>query len=82
MQPQTVSKSQFKPQALKYIRQVEKTGQSLTITHWGKPTVKLVPANPKTDQEILDSLKGTVEILVSEEEFLEPIGVEDWEALK
>ena len=40
-----VSKSKFKPRALKYFRQVEKTGKELIISDRGKPVLKIVPYN-------------------------------------
>jgi len=35
----TVSKTQFKAQALQYFRQVEQTGQEVVITDRGRPVV-------------------------------------------
>lgn len=40
---QMVSKSRFKPQALEYFRQVEKSGEPLIITDRGKPVLKVLP---------------------------------------
>lgn len=75
-----VSKSQFKAQALEYLRDVEKLNQSLVITHEGKPVVKVIPYKEESDQEaILKSLRGTV---VKYEDPTEPVGLEDWEVLK
>ncbi len=39
----TVSKSQFKPKALEFFREIEKTGKPLIITDRGKPVLKIVP---------------------------------------
>ena len=72
-----VSKSKFKARALEYFREVEKTGQELTITDRGKPVLKIVPY--KTDPlEALRSLKGSV---VKYENPTEPVGVDEWESL-
>ena len=49
---QTVSKSKFKPQALKYFRRVEESGESLVITDRGKPVLKILPYSQQP-------LKGT-----------------------
>ena len=38
-----ISKSQFKPRALHYFREVEKTGKELVISDHGKPVLKIVP---------------------------------------
>jgi prevent-host-death family protein len=72
-----VSKSAFKSQALKYLRDVERTGREIVITDRGTPVVKLVPfrPDPRTARE---ELLGTV---VRYEDPTEPVGVEDWEAL-
>lgn len=77
---QTVSKSQFKAQALEYLREVENNNQPLIITHAGKPVVKVIPyRQASSDEEILKSLRGTV---LKYEDPTEPVGLEDWEVLK
>ena len=48
-----ISKSKFKPNALKYFRHVEKTGRQLIITDHGKPTIKIVPFS----EDPLETLK-------------------------
>ncbi len=78
--PQTVSKSQFKAQALEYLREVEKGKHPLIITHAGKPVAKVIPYREESDSEaILKSLRGTV---LKYEDPTEPVGLEDWEVLK
>lgn len=77
---QTVSKSQFKAQALEYLREVEKQKQPLIITHAGKPVAKVVPYKEEAKTEdILHSLRGS---LVYYKDPTEPVGLEDWEVLK
>lgn len=73
-----VSKSQFKPQALEYLRLVEKTKKPLVITHEGKPVVQITPysADPLKD---LEALRGTVK---KYKDPYKPVGLEDWEILK
>lgn len=75
---QTVSKAQFKSQLLEYLRKVEKGKKPLVVTHAGKPVIKVTPyvENP---QEILKSLRGKI---TKYENPTEPVGIEDWEALK
>lgn len=73
-----VSKSKFKPHALKYFRQVEETGQALIITDHGKPVLKVVPYSDDPEAA-LKMLRGTV---THYEEPFEPVGLEQWEALK
>ena len=74
----SVSKSVFKAKALEYFREVESTGAELVITDHGKPVLKIVPF-AHDPEEALRSLRGTV---VRFEDPLEPVGVEDWEALR
>ncbi len=73
-----VSKSRFKAQALEYFRQVERSGQDLVITDHGKPVLKLTRY---VDDPVaaLGALRGSV---LRFDEPTEPIGLEDWEALR
>ena len=73
-----ISKSQFKPRALEYFREVEKTGKELIISDRGKPVLKIVPNN-ENPEEVLKALRDTV---VKYDDPTEPVGLEDWEALK
>ncbi len=72
---ETVSKSQFKPHALEYLRQVEKTRKPLVITDRGRPVLKLVSYAEDSD-EILKELRGSV---LKYQDPTEPVGSEDWE---
>jgi antitoxin (DNA-binding transcriptional repressor) of toxin-antitoxin stability system len=75
---QHVSKSKFKAKALEYFRQVETSGEPLVITDKGKPTLEIRPlAAGKRDP--FEILRGSV---LRYDEPFEPVGVEDWEALK
>lgn len=77
---QVVSKSQFKAQALEYLRGVETQKQPLVITHNGKPVIKVIPYKEASKPEdTLESLRGS---LVYYKDPNEPVGLEDWEALK
>lgn len=73
---QVISKSQFKAQALEYLRYVEKKKQPLIITHIGKPVVKIIPYK---DIQVLKSLLNTV---VYYKDPMEPVDENIWEALK
>lgn len=75
---QIVSKSQFKARVLGYLRQVERLKSPLVITHLGKPVVEVKPYI-KAEPDILGALRGTV---LKYDDPMEPVGVEDWEALK
>lgn len=74
----TVSKSQFKPQVLEYLRLVEQNKQPLTITHGGKPVVQVVPYKKKVSGARA-ILRGSV---ISYKDPDKPVGLEEWEALK
>lgn len=76
---QSISKSQFKPHALKYMRQVEVTKTPITITHFGKPVIQIIPADPVSDQDTLHSLHGSV---TKYDNPLAPVGLDDRDALK
>jgi prevent-host-death family protein len=75
---QVVSKSQFKPRALHYFREVQEKGVELIITDHGKPVIKIMPFVEKPE-EALDRLRNTV---IKYEDPTEPVGLEDWAALK
>jgi len=81
--PEQISRTLFKAKALEYFRQVETTGEPLIITDHGRPTLELRPLKTLTDQEktqqILEQLRGSV---VYYKDPFEPVGLEDWEALK
>ncbi|MER2535440.1 MAG: type II toxin-antitoxin system Phd/YefM family antitoxin [Rhizobiaceae bacterium] len=73
-----ISKSKFKAKALEYFRQIETTGEPVIITDNGKPTLEIRPvASDKRDP--FEILKGSV---LRYDDPFEPVGLEDWEALK
>lgn len=72
-----ISKSQFKPKALEYMRHVEKTGETLVITDHGTPTLELRPYRPKgTREDPMTYLKHSV---LSYVDPTEPVGDDDWD---
>jgi prevent-host-death family protein len=73
-----VAKSKFKPHALQYFREVERTGKALVITDRGKPVLKIVPYSEKPS-ETLRILRNSV---IKYENPTEPVGLNDWESLK
>jgi antitoxin (DNA-binding transcriptional repressor) of toxin-antitoxin stability system len=76
--PETISKSRFKPQALKYFRQIQEKGQDLIITDHGKPVLKISPFQ-KEAQSVLEELRNSV---LCYDDPLEPVAVDDWDVLK
>jgi antitoxin (DNA-binding transcriptional repressor) of toxin-antitoxin stability system len=73
-----VSKSRFKARALEYFRQVERTGQGLIITDRDRPVLEIRPYRPDPEAA-LRKLRGSV---LRYDDPLEPVGLEDWEALQ
>ncbi len=75
-----ISKSQFKAKALELFRQVEATGEPLIITDNGEPKLEVRPYPDSSKAEkILEKLRGSV--LFYERPF-DPVGEDDWDALK
>lgn len=70
----SVSKSQFKPKALEYLRLVEQLKRPLTITHDGKAVVRIVPYTDDFPKKPI-SLEGTIR---KYENPTDPVGLEDW----
>ncbi len=70
-----VSKSRFKPQALKYFRDIQEQGIELIITEYSKPVLKIVPYSPK-DVDILEELQGTVKKF---DDPCEPVAEDEWD---
>lgn len=75
---ESISKTQFKARALEYFRLVEKTRQELVITDRGRPVLKLVPFT----REPGDALLLLRDSVVRYETPTEPVGEDDWEALR
>ena len=74
----SVSKSKFKPQALEYFREVEKSGRELIITDRGRPVLKIVPYLEDTEAW-LRPLQGSV---LRYKDPTGPVSVEDWGVFK
>jgi prevent-host-death family protein len=73
-----ISKSKFKGRALEYCRQVQKTGKEIVLTEHGRPVLKLVPYIEGT-RATMEKLRNSV-LLYNDPP--EPVGPEDWAALK
>ncbi len=75
----TMAAGEFKAKCLKVMDRVQKTREPVVITKRGKPVVKLIPAEKRTD-DIFGCLKGIMKITGDIESPVVPL--EDWEALK
>jgi hypothetical protein len=53
-----ISKSQFKPRALEFFRDIESTGRPLIITDNGVPKLEIRPYRGQSDR--LEALRGSV----------------------
>lgn len=74
-----ISKSQFKARALELFRQVEASGESVIVTDRGQPTIEVRRIKPAADRDPLEVLRGSV---LYYENPTEPVGEEDWEAMR
>jgi prevent-host-death family protein len=73
-----ISKSEFKPHALKYFREVERTGKPLIITDRGRPVLKISPY-VEDPERALELLRNTV---ITYDRPTDPVGLDDWESLR
>ena len=74
----TVSKSEFKPHALKYFRQIKDTGQELIITDRSKPVIRIIPFHEKP-KIVLQELRNSIQFYLDP---LDPVAENEWKALK
>ncbi len=72
---QVISKTDFKAQALKVFRDIEKTGESRIITDRGKPTLEIRKLR-ESNKSPLEVLKGTVVKFTNP---TIPVSDDDWE---
>lgn len=69
----------FKTRCLAVMDEVQATGEPVLVTKYGKPVVKLVPAEMK-DESIFGYMVGKAKIVG---DIISPVTpLEDWEALK
>ncbi len=82
----SVSKGKLKARMLEYFREVERTGEPLIVTDRGREVLEIRPIRKtSTVEEILAEYRagpGKGVTHCSEKELLEPVGLDDWEALK
>jgi prevent-host-death family protein len=76
--PQTVSKSKFKPRSLEYFRRIERTGEELVITDHGRPVLRILPYVDDPNA----CFRGLRNTVLRYDDPLEPVGMDEWEALK
>jgi antitoxin (DNA-binding transcriptional repressor) of toxin-antitoxin stability system len=79
-----VSKSEFKAKALELFRRIEATGMPVVITDQGHPRfeIRALP-NPSTGEESAEEVFAPLRgIILNYDAPFEPVGLDDWEALK
>lgn len=64
-----ITATQFKARCLRLLDEVAESGEALVVTKRGHPVARIEPSAPRPD------LRGSVKLLVSPEEFVEPIDV-------
>jgi PHD/YefM family antitoxin component YafN of YafNO toxin-antitoxin module len=79
-----VSKSEFKAKALELFRRIETSGEPLVVTDHGRPALEVrryqaAETKKRTTEEILDELGRAVLFF---DNSTDPVGEDDWEALK
>ncbi len=65
-----ISKSRFKPRALYYFREVEKTGKELIISDRGRPVLRITPYHDDPDK----ALKALRNSVVKYDDPMQPVG--------
>ena len=81
MSNRRVSAAEFKAKCLRIIKEMQDTGESVTVTRRGRPVavVSLPPSTGPT-QSFIGSMRGTV---LKYDDPLEPaVPAEDWSALR
>lgn len=73
-----ISKSAFKPQALKFFRQIQEDGRELIITDHSRPVIRIIPFREEPDV-IIKALRNSV---IRYDDPFEAVGQDDWEILK
>ena len=77
-----VAAAAFKAEALAVMRRVNETGQPVTITSRGKPLVRIEPIRQGPVRTGYGAMRGTVELLVPEDELIRGSDVAAWRTLE
>ncbi len=64
----TLKAADFKARALAVMRRVHERGEAVTITSHGRPLVRIEPLREAREPSGYGCMRGTFELLVSEEE--------------
>jgi prevent-host-death family protein len=77
-----VAAAVFKAEALAVMRRVNETGQPVTITRRGKPLVRIEPIHQAPVHTGYGAMRGTVELLVPEDELIQGSDSTAWRTLE
>lgn len=71
-----VGKRNFLLKASQYLKEIEATGEALTITHQNEPRLKIVPYKTKSIRD----LAGTIAFIKTKEDINKPVmeGYDSW----
>lgn len=76
-----VAAAAFKAEALAVMRRVHETGQPVTVTSRGKPLVRIEPIRQERVRRGYGAMRGTVELLVSEDDLIRSSDSAAWGTL-
>ena len=81
MKERTIAAGAFKQGCLALLDEVATSHEPLLITKRGRPVARLVPVEDPTAvrARILSKLRGSIEVLVTDEELMAPLD-EQWDA--
>jgi len=77
-----VAAAAFKAQALAVMRRVQETGLPVTVTSRGKALVRIEPIHEKPLRTGYGAMRGTVELLVPEDELIQSSNSATWRTLE
>ena len=75
----TVQASEFKAKCLALMDQVARTGETITVTKFGKPIAELRPHRAPRAKSLIGLHKGKIGI---KGDIIAPVGTQLWEVIK
>ncbi|CAA9538955.1 MAG: hypothetical protein AVDCRST_MAG23-1731 [uncultured Sphingosinicella sp.] len=78
-----IGAAEFKAKCLSIMREVEQTGEAVTVTQRGRPMVEIKPAQAPTKQKLFfGCMKGTMRIIHPDDDLTSPAYDQPWNAEK
>jgi prevent-host-death family protein len=75
-----IGAAEFKTHCLRILDEVQRTGESVTVTKRGKPVAEITAPKVAEQKPVFGFLKGTVKILGDIEGPIDPDWEAEWEA--